>query len=176
MLLLIKKAIKRMLSPNSRIQSPHGYRIVGDPANVKLGTSVSFGGNVLLYAVAPIVIGDYSMLAVNTIVHTATHNSELHPMWMERINRPVSIGKHVWIGVGAIICPGVRIGDYSIIGAGSVITKHVPDCAVVVGNPARILRFRKISNETLSLPVDPAKAKEVNYDFLSDEKETKRLG
>ena len=54
--------------------------------------------------------------------------------------RPIRIGHDVWIGGGAIILPGVTIGDRSVIGAGSVVVRDVPAATVVVGNPARILR------------------------------------
>lgn len=54
---------------------------------------------------------------------------------------PVTIGKNVWIGGKAVICPGVTIGDNSVIGAGSVVVKDVPSNVVVGGNPAKIIRY-----------------------------------
>jgi acetyltransferase-like isoleucine patch superfamily enzyme len=112
--------------------------------NVTLGRNVSFGGNVFLFGTASIRIGDNTMIGVNTIVHTSTHDYDYHPMWSHRIDRPVEIGKHVWIGAGAIIMPGIKVGDYAVVGAGSVVTGHVPSCAIVAGNPARIMKYRDI--------------------------------
>ena len=56
------------------------------------------------------------------------------------INMPIHIGKCCWLGAGAIVLPGVTIGDYSVIGAGSVVTKDIPSGVVAVGNPCRVLR------------------------------------
>ncbi len=92
-----------------------------------------------------ITIGDDTMIAYGTIIHTSTHDHTVHPMRTIRIDRPVSIGKHVWIGTGAIILPGVKIGDYAVVGAGSVVNRHVAEGAVVAGNPAKIVKFRDLS-------------------------------
>ena len=110
--------------------------------NVTVGKDVSFGGNVILYGTAPIEIGNDTMIGADVYIHTSTHDYTNHPTWLERIDRPVKIGKHVWIGFRAIILPGVIIGDYAVIGAGSVVAAHVPDRAIVAGNPARIIKYR----------------------------------
>jgi len=57
--------------------------------------------------------------------------------------QPVTIGNDVWIGKRAIIKPGVTVGNHAIIGAGSIVTKDIFACAIVAGNPARIIRMRK---------------------------------
>jgi acetyltransferase-like isoleucine patch superfamily enzyme len=124
-------------------KTPAGTIVYGDGSNLTIGSNVSFGGRVVLFGTAPIEIGDNTMIALNVIIHTATHDYTDHPMWRKRIDRPVKIGKHVWIGAAAIIMPGVIIGDYSVIGAGSVVTASIPRGAIVVGNPAKILRFRE---------------------------------
>lgn len=111
--------------------------------NIEIGERVSIGGNVILSADSPIYIGNDTMIASRVIINTATHDYHNHPMWRERISRPIYIGKHVWIGSGAIILPGVKINDYSVIGAGSVVTKHVPEKAIIAGNPAKLIKFRE---------------------------------
>jgi len=63
-------------------------------------------------------------------------------MWLKRIDRPIKIGKHVWIGTGAIIIGGIIIEDYAVVAAGSLITKNIPKGAIVGGNPAKIIKFR----------------------------------
>jgi len=115
-----------------------------DGSNVTVGPNVSFGGNVFRFGTAPIHIGENTMIAYGTIIHTSTHDYGSHPMWYKRIDRPVRIGKDVWIGTGAIILPGVIVGDYSVVGAGAVVTANVPEGAIVVGNPARIVKMRDI--------------------------------
>lgn len=121
---------------------PAGAHCAGEPTNILIGANVHFGGNVLLYANAPITIGHDTIVAVNTIIHTSTHDYHDHPVWCQRIDRPVQIGCHVWIGTGAIILPGVIVGDYAVVGAGSVVTANVPEGAIVAGNPARIIKYR----------------------------------
>ncbi|MEP4260738.1 MAG: DapH/DapD/GlmU-related protein, partial [Rhizobiaceae bacterium] len=74
-------------------------------------------------------------------IYTATHpiNAAERRKWLESA-KPIMIGSDVWVGGGAIICPGVAIGDRSVIAAGSVVTRDVPPDTVVAGNPARVIR------------------------------------
>jgi len=116
-----------------------------NPKNIFVGERVYIGvENLFIANRAAITIGDDTMIAPRVTITTATHDPAQNPMWKTSISRPVSIGKHVWIGIGAIILPGVQIGDYAIIGAGAVVSRHVPDKAVVVGNPAHIIRYREV--------------------------------
>lgn len=130
-----------------------GYRIVGDKTKLKIGTRVAFGGNVLLYINEEIEIGNDTMIGINTVVHTSTHDYNNHPMWQQRIDRPVRIGNHVWIGLNVIILPGVVIEDYAVIGAGSVVNGVVPVGAIVAGNPARIIKQRDLQNANLDTDI-----------------------
>lgn len=135
--------VKRILGIKRPAPPPYPGAIIGGPVeNVHVGERVSFGGNVILHADNSIEIGSDTMIARGAVILTVTHYPENHPMWAERVDRPVTIGKHVWIGVNAIILPGVKVGDYAIVGAGAVVTAHIPERAVVGGNPARIIRFR----------------------------------
>ncbi len=108
---------------------------------------VHFGKNVVVNFNANFVddgdifIGDDCMLGPNVSVITALHpvspKLRLHKL---QYNKPVHIGKNVWLGAGAIIFPGVTIGDNSIVGAGSLATHDVEENTIVVGSPARVLR------------------------------------
>ena len=109
---------------------------------IKIGERVSFGGNVIIFANEQVEIGNDTMIAYNTSITTSTHKHENHPMWLERVDAPVKIGSHVWIGLNTVILPGVIIEDYAVIGAGSVIVDNVPKGAIVAGNPARIIKYR----------------------------------
>lgn len=88
-----------------------------------------------------IYVGDYTMFGPNVTIATAGHpiNPELRQK-MYQYNMPVHIGKCCWIGAGAIIMPGVTIGDNTVIGAGSVVTKDIPSNVVAVGNPCKVMR------------------------------------
>ena len=81
------------------------------------------------------------MFAPNVVVTTAGH--PIDPELRERVyqfNLPVHIGRNVWIGAGAVILPGITIGDNSVIGAGSIVTKDIPANCVAYGNPCRVVR------------------------------------
>lgn len=88
-----------------------------------------------------IYIGDYTILGPNVTIATAGHPilPELRQKGLQ-YNMPVHIGKNCWVGAGAIIMPGITIGDHVVIGAGSVVTKDIPSNVVAVGNPCRIMR------------------------------------
>ena len=109
--------------------------------HVRLGNYVYANFNLTLVDDGNIDIGDNVMFAPNVIVITATH--PVLPALREKglqFNVDVKICNNVWIGAGAIIMPGITVGENSVVGAGSVVTKDVPPNTVVVGNPARVLR------------------------------------
>lgn len=146
--------------------------------NVTLEKNVSLGANITFYKTATITVGEYTMIANDVIIHTSTHDYNLHPMWLKRIDRPVKIGKHVWIGTGAIILPGVDIGDYSVVGAGAVVNRHVPEGAIVAGNPARIIKFRDdLFNikRNRDIPAYPDAATIQKLGFLEKDKVCRKL-
>lgn len=92
-------------------------------------------------------IGNDVMIGTNVRIYTRNHafsRTDI-PMWKQGFSevRPVIIQDDVWIGGGVIILPGVNVGTGAILGAGAVVTKDVPDFAVVGGNPAKIIKYRK---------------------------------
>lgn len=106
-----------------------------------LGKGVYANFNLTLVDDTDIYIGDYTMLGPNVVVASAGH--PVLPALREKgyqYNAPVRIGRNCWIGAGVIIVPGVTIGDNTVIGAGSVVTKDIPSEVVAVGNPCRVLR------------------------------------
>jgi acetyltransferase-like isoleucine patch superfamily enzyme len=127
--------------------------VIGDAMHVTVGEQVSFGGDVILYANEKISIGSHTMIGMRTIIHTSTHDYKQHPMWRYRIDRPIVIGQHVWIGTSCIILAGVVIEDFAVIAAGSVVTANVPKGAIVGGNPAKIISYRdsSIYNSSMSI-------------------------
>ena len=105
------------------------------------GKSVYANFNLTCVDDTHIYVGDCTMIGPNVTLATAAH--PIFPSLREKgyqYNMPIRIGKNCWIGAGAIVLPGVSIGDGSIIGAGSVVTKDIPAGVVAVGNPCRVLR------------------------------------
>ena len=88
-----------------------------------------------------IYIGDKTMFGPNVVLATANH--PILPELREKAyqyNKEIHIGKNCWLGAGVIVVPGISIGDNSVIGAGSVVTRDIPDNVLAVGNPCRVLR------------------------------------
>lgn len=109
--------------------------------NITIGENFYANYNCTMLDVAPVTIGDNVMFGPQVQIYTAEHPVDAR----KRITgiesgKPIVIGSNVWIGGGAILCPGVSIGDNTVIGAGSVVTKDIPADAVAAGNPCRILR------------------------------------
>ena len=108
---------------------------------VHFGKNIFTNFNLTLVDDTHIYVGDYTMIAPNVTIATASHpiSPELRQKGLQ-YNMPVHIGKNCWLGAGVIVLPGVTIGDNTVVGAGSVVTKDLPANVVAVGNPARILR------------------------------------
>jgi maltose O-acetyltransferase len=133
----LRIAILKKLIPKQRaglwIEPPfycdYGY-------NITVGEKVFFNFNCTVLDVMEVIIGNNVLIGPSVQIYTA-----MHPVnWRERASgleyaKPVKIGNDVWIGGAVVICPGVTIGDRCIIGAGSVVTKDVPDDAFAAGNP-----------------------------------------
>jgi maltose O-acetyltransferase len=116
--------------------------IIRNPRNVTIGDGSSFSAFVVLDAHDRITIGANCMFALRVTVATATHDYTRMPMNGWTTTKPVVIGDDVWLGVGATIMPGVTVGDGAVIGAHALVTKDVPPRAIVVGVPARIVKYR----------------------------------
>ncbi|TBW26670.1 sugar O-acetyltransferase [Gramella sp. KN1008] len=137
-----RKGILDDLLPNARkdlwIQPPF-YCDYG--TNIYIGEKVFFNFSCVVLDVMPVTVGSRTVLGPNVQIYTATHPLD----FKERASgleyaEPINIGEDVWIGGSAIICPGVTIGDRSVIGAGSVVTKDIPSDVFAAGNPCRVIR------------------------------------
>lgn len=109
--------------------------------NISLGRKVFFNFNCVVLDVMKVTIGDNVLFGPAVQIYTATHplRAEERRQWLESA-KSITIGSDVWIGGGSIICPGVSIGDRTVIGAGSVVTRDIPADVVAAGNPCRVIR------------------------------------
>lgn len=110
-------------------------------SNIFVGDNVYFNFNCVVLDVAEVRIGSNVFCAPNVQIYTATHplDFQLRRDGLES-GEPIEIGDDVWVGGGAIICPGVQIGARAVIGAGSIVTKDVPPGVLAFGNPCRVVR------------------------------------
>lgn len=109
--------------------------------HVHFGKNVYCNYNITLVDDTHIYVGDNTMFGPNVVLATAGH--PVLPELREQVyqyNLPIHIGKNCWLGAGVIVLPGVTIGDNTVVGAGSVVTKDLPANVVAVGNPAKVLR------------------------------------
>ena len=109
--------------------------------NISLGAKVFFNFNCVVLDVMQVKIGSNVLFGPSVQIYTATHpiNAVERRKWLESA-KPITIGSDVWVGGGAIICPGVTIGDRTVIGAGSVVTRDIPSDVFAAGNPCRVIR------------------------------------
>ena len=109
--------------------------------NIEVGANFFANYNCMMIDVAKIRIGDNCQMAPNVAIYTAGH--PLHPDTRNTAYEygiEVTIGDNVWIGGNTVICPGVHIGSNTVIGAGSVVTKDIPEWVVAAGNPCKVIR------------------------------------
>lgn len=137
-----RKRVISELIPNSGVNlwlQPPFYCDYG--TNLCIGDNVFFNFNCVVLDVMRVEVGSRTLIGPNVQIYTATHPmNHLERAAGLEYARPVTIGQDVWIGGGAVICPGVTIGDRSVIGAGSVVTKDIPPDVFAAGNPCRVIR------------------------------------
>lgn len=117
-----------------------------EPSRIAIGDRSAITNWCVIDGRGGLTIGDDVMIGFESIVLTSTHRSESlsAPMREQGLYQaPVTIGDDVWIGCRTVIVPGVTIGSHAIVGAGSVVTKDIPEWGVAAGVPARVLRDRR---------------------------------
>ena len=132
---LLKELFGDRLGEGSLI-SPPMQMVCAD--KVVIGRNVFINSNLLAMSMGGITIEDDVMIAANVQLISNNHDPYERQVLL---CKPVHIKKGAWIGAGATILPGVTVGEYAIVGAASVVTHDVPDYAVVVGNPAKVIKM-----------------------------------
>lgn len=119
--------------------------------NIELGERVFFNFNCVVLDVARVRIGDYTLFGPAVQIYTATHPLDAQLRRRQEFAKPIEIGSDVWVGGGAILCPGIRIGSRAVIGAGSVVTRDIPEAVLAAGNPCRVIRSVDDGEDLLSV-------------------------
>lgn len=136
----IKEVVKELFgkSENAFINPPF-YCDYGK--NIEVGKNLFANYNCTILDVEKVKIGDNCQMAPNVAIYTAGH--PVHPVSRNsayEYGKEITIGDNVWIGGNTVVCPGVHIGNNVVIGAGSVVTKDIPDWSIAAGNPCRVIR------------------------------------
>ena len=135
----ISEVVRELLGAEGAFINPPFYCDYG--SHIKVGKNFFANYNCTIIDVAAVTIGDNCQMAPNVAIYTAGH-----PVYSTTRNssyeygKAVTIGDNVWLGGNTVVCPGVHIGSNVVIGAGSVVTRDIPDWCVAVGNPCRVLR------------------------------------
>ncbi len=127
------------IGPRCRFVCPEGIRL-GD--YIYIGPNGFFGGE------GGLQIADNVAIGPHVYIYTTNHRydeADYLPFDEQIVAEPVAIASHVWIGGNVVIVPGVTIGEGAVVAAGAVVTQAVQRCAVVGGNPARVLKYRDVA-------------------------------
>ena len=132
---LVDELINHTLGENTVINPPI-YTILAN--KIKIGKNVVIMNGFQCMSAGGLTIEDNTMISLNCTI--ATNNHDVYDRAVITC-KPVHIKKNVWIGVNVTILPGVTIGENAVVGAGAIVTKDVPDNAVVVGSPAKVIKY-----------------------------------
>ncbi|MBQ3061162.1 MAG: sugar O-acetyltransferase [Lachnospiraceae bacterium] len=127
-------------------ENPHSNVLIEPPFHCDYGFNIHFEGfafmnyNCTILDTSPVYIGENVFIAPGVCIACAGHGVHPSERKIYQTSKPIHIGKNVWIGAGVVILPGVHIGDGSIIGAGSVVNKDIPQGVIAAGNPCKVIR------------------------------------
>lgn len=125
--------------------SIHNTARIDCPWNLIMDDHASIGEHAWIYCLAPVSIGANTCIGQGTALLTGTHDP--NDLNFSLILKPVSIGRGVWVAVRSIVLPGISIGDFSVVGAGSVVTRNLPGGQICGGNPCRPIKPRQLPRQ-----------------------------
>ena len=155
-----REIIAQLIHPES------GSTMIHAPINIEFGTNLRCGNrvfinfNATILAQAPITLGDDVMIGPNCSLITVGHPVADHQMrrggWEQA--KPISIGENTWLGANVTVLPGVSIGKQCVVGAGTLVTRDIPDNSLVLGSPGKVVRTlddsQPLERTQLNGPVD----------------------
>jgi len=117
--------------------------IIHSAHKVSIGSKVGVGDYVQMWGGGEIEIGNDVLIATHSVITSQGHDVNADVFWKTSVSDKVIIEDNVWLGAGVLVMPGVTIGKNSIIGAGSVVVKNIPENSIAVGAPADVIKRRK---------------------------------
>lgn len=147
---LMKHQAKMMLERCASVGTDVQLRmpvVIYHPQDLTIGDHVSIGEFTHIRASGGVLIGSRVLIASHVVITSREHPKNL-PRYGITVDGPIEIGDDVWIGANAVILPGVRVGEGSIVAAGAVVAKNVPPFTVVGGVPAKVLSTVKRPSKT----------------------------
>lgn len=153
----------------------HGF-IIGNPENFSISNNVYIGPDAYIWAIGGLTIKENVIIGPRVTIHTSNHryeNANMIPYDGYSYLKPVTINENVWVGSNVLICPGVEIGEGAVVAMGSVVTKDVPPCCIVGGNPATTIKMRDHEHyhnlkKQKKLYLSLKKEKKVEWKFLTE--------
>jgi maltose O-acetyltransferase len=121
--------------------------VFAQPEMIEVGDDVSFSAFVHIWGAGSVRIGNRVMIGSHSAITSITHDYKQDPMHTTVVTRPVIVEDDAWLSAHVSIMPGVTIGRGAVVGAGSVVTKDVPAGAIMIGVPARVLKFREFTTD-----------------------------
>ena len=135
--------IRRFKSRGQNV-SVHMPVCISGAENITVGDNASLGAFVQMWGEGGIQIGNRVMIGSHTAITSLTHDYRAECMQKTLLRRRVVIGDDVWIGAHCVVMPGITVGKGAVVGAGSIVTKDVEPYSIVVGDPARLLKYREL--------------------------------
>ncbi|MCG7277339.1 sugar O-acetyltransferase [Corynebacterium singulare] len=137
-----KEILRALLSPDSQVPGLHVPLNLEYGRNVTVGKGVFINFGATILAQARVTLGDRVMLGPNCSLITVGHPVNDHEMRADgwEIAKPITIGENTWFGANVTVLPGVTVGKNCVVGAGTLVTRDVPDNSLVLGSPGRVVR------------------------------------
>lgn len=137
-----KEILRALLSPESDVPGLHVPLNLEYGCNVTVGKGVFINFGATILAQAPVTLGDRVMLGPNCSLITVGHPVNDHEMRADgwEIAQPITVGDNTWFGANVTVLPGITVGKNCVVGAGTLVTRDVPDNSLVLGSPGRVVR------------------------------------